>query len=85
MMVAQLFTKQDEMSIILVGTKRTENPLNDEDSSSYKHVSVFKTLAVPNIQLLESIDEIEAEPAQGDGHTIPISYHMSDAFFRFII
>jgi hypothetical protein len=58
------------MSIVLVGTKATENPLNEEDSDSYKHVTVFKPMAVPNIQLLESIDEIEAESAQGDG--IPI-------------
>jgi len=62
-----LFTKQDEMAIILLGTEETENALNEEDPESYQHICVLKQLQVPDLNLLEAINSIEASSsAEGD-------------------
>jgi hypothetical protein len=50
-----LFTKQDELGIVLLGTDETENELNQEDAESYQHVSIFQPLQKPDLRLLESI------------------------------
>jgi hypothetical protein len=50
-----LFTKQDELCILLLGTEDTENALHEEDNDSYHHVRVFKSLQKPDLAMLESI------------------------------
>lgn len=58
-----LFTKSDELAIILVGTHGTANNLNDADPDNYQHVTVLHTLAKPNLNFLELIDTIDIESA----------------------
>jgi ATP-dependent DNA helicase 2 subunit 2 len=61
-----LFTKQDELAIVLVGTNETNNVLNENDPDSYQHVSVLRPLGKPDLSFLELIDSIDIEPAEGD-------------------
>src|SRR4051812_9590278 len=61
-----LFTKRDELGVVLVGTKKTENPLNDEVGEGYEHVTVLNTLKVPDLEMLESVDNIDCQDSEGD-------------------
>lgn len=60
-----LFTKRDEMGLVLVGTNETANILHDE-SGGYDNIRIERDIAVPNLEFLESVDGIESETSQGD-------------------
>lgn len=56
-----LFTRQDELGLVLVGTDETENDLAAEEGGSYEHVTVLKQLQKPDLQMLETIKSVRDE------------------------
>lgn len=61
-----LFSKKDEVALILFGTKDTENELAEGNPGQYLHVSVRHPLEVPTLDFLTSIDDIKCEENEGD-------------------
>lgn len=64
-----LFTRQDELGLVLVGTDETDNDLAAEDGGSYEHVTVLKQLQKPDLQLLETIKSVGG----GVGHDCTVA------------
>eukprot|EP00455_Lapot_gusevi_P048048 TRINITY_DN6592_c0_g2_i3.p1 TRINITY_DN6592_c0_g2~~TRINITY_DN6592_c0_g2_i3.p1 ORF type:complete len:729 (-),score=150.15 TRINITY_DN6592_c0_g2_i3:21-2207(-) len=61
-----LFTKQDEMGLVLMGTNETANALNEENPDEYMHISVQRDVSLPKLDFLESVDTIDCEDAEAD-------------------
>lgn len=55
-----LFPRQDELGLVLCGTKGTNNQLN-EAQDGFEHVTVFSQLESPTVKMLEKIEDIETE------------------------
>ena len=58
--------KQDEMGILLVGSVETFNQLNNEAGEGYDNIRTLSLLQKPSLKLLEELDAIEVEEAEGD-------------------
>lgn len=50
-----LFSVCLELGILLVGSSETDNVLNMEDPDSYHHITTFKQLQKPDLNMLEAI------------------------------
>jgi len=61
-----LHPKQDEMGLVLCGTQDTSNDLNSELGEGYENISVRRAIAKPDLDMLEDVDNIVSEPAEGD-------------------
>ena len=61
-----LFTKRDEMGMVIVGTEESSNPSNAKLPDEYQHITVARNIEVPNLPFLESISTISREDAHGD-------------------
>jgi len=64
-----LFTKQDELGLVLVGTDDTDNALAAEDPGSYEHVTVLQQLQKPDLKMLETIKSATAAAAAAAAHS----------------
>ncbi|KAJ0070287.1 hypothetical protein NL108_007624 [Boleophthalmus pectinirostris] len=62
----QVFAEtKDELALVLFGTDRTKNPLQQDDQ--YQHISVHRHLMIPDFDLLEEIaNQIQPENHQAD-------------------
>lgn len=57
-----LYTKQDEMSIVVVGTQEASNPLYEEaEGEGYGNITVLSPMGLPKLNLLEKVEQIECE------------------------
>jgi hypothetical protein len=61
-----LFTKRDEIGLVVVGTEESSNPSNAKLPDEYLHVTVARDIELPNLPFLESISTISREDAHGD-------------------
>ena len=61
-----LFTKRDEIGLVVVGTEESSNPSNAKLPDEYLHVTVARDIELPNLAFLESISTISREDAHGD-------------------
>eukprot|EP00164_Ancoracysta_twista_P005692 GFYU01007816.1.p1 GENE.GFYU01007816.1~~GFYU01007816.1.p1 ORF type:complete len:757 (-),score=282.95 GFYU01007816.1:39-2186(-) len=60
-----LFSKRNEVGIVLFGTKNTDNPLA-EDLGGYENITVLKDLNVPDMDYLTALEAVEAEGGPSD-------------------
>uniref|UniRef100_A0A3B4B6W2 X-ray repair cross-complementing protein 5 n=1 Tax=Periophthalmus magnuspinnatus TaxID=409849 RepID=A0A3B4B6W2_9GOBI len=62
----QVFAEtKEELALVLFGTDRTKNPLQQDDQ--YQHISVHRPLMIPDFDLLEEIaNQIQPENHQAD-------------------
>lgn len=59
--------KTEQMGFILFGTEDTNNDLYDGQSPFYKHVTVFRNIEQPDIELIRAIEnDIQGQNAEGD-------------------
>jgi ATP-dependent DNA helicase 2 subunit 2 len=58
-----LFSRQDEIGLVLFGTKETDNPLSED---GYQHITVKRDIAPPDLDLLKTIESIAPEGEEGD-------------------
>lgn len=49
-----LFSKKDELGIVLVGTKGTENLMNEEEGG-YDNITVYNELQIPDIEMTDGV------------------------------
>lgn len=61
-----LFTTQDEIGVLLVGSNGTKNTLNAEKKNEYLHVSVLADITKPTLEMYSNINDIERNEAAGD-------------------
>ena len=60
------FSKNDEVGIVLVGTKDSKNPLVKPGSRDYQHVTVFRDVDKVDLDTVKTLDTIASEDCEGD-------------------
>eukprot|EP01114_Cavostelium_apophysatum_P020328 TRINITY_DN6786_c0_g1_i1.p1 TRINITY_DN6786_c0_g1~~TRINITY_DN6786_c0_g1_i1.p1 ORF type:complete len:724 (+),score=198.04 TRINITY_DN6786_c0_g1_i1:75-2246(+) len=58
-----LFHKNDEMGVVLVGTRETVNHLQD---SGYQNITMLHDITPPTVDMLKSLEQLEPQRAEGD-------------------
>lgn len=58
-----LFGKNDEVGVVLLGTRETENALMED---GYSNITVLRDIAPPDLDLLRKLEKIEPEGQEGD-------------------
>jgi len=56
-----MFTKRDEIGVVLVGTKKTDHILKQEESDleGYENIATLRPIAKPDLQLVEQLSSLE--------------------------
>lgn len=61
-----LFTKQDEIGLVLFNSNNTNNSLAEEDPGSYEHIEVGWAIQKPNLDFLEAIESVNVQRGKAD-------------------
>lgn len=60
-----LFSKQDVVSIVLVGSEETKNSLNSQNGG-YQHIQVCRPVGLLDLEIIETIESADVEVTQQD-------------------
>ena len=60
------FQPRDELGIVLIGAKATNNHLADQFEGQYRHVDKRHSIRVPDLESFKSLHEVQCEGARAD-------------------